>query len=340
MVAKPAQSNASTSQGVFICIVYISVSAFLISFNKFLINPARFPHAMVLTALHMLSSSVLSMVLCTVFPSLFPAIIHTRGRKQEVVRFFVPLGALFAVSLYASNQVYLYCSIAFVQFIKESNIVIVFALSCAVGLQKIDRVKGLTVLWIIAGSSLCLRGELHFVLFGFGLQVLSQIAECSKNVLGEYIMTKSDLELDPASYTLFMSPVAFAFLSVGVAATWEPKVAEDFLDWWRYLLPNMLLAYSLNLLIAQVVRDCGAIGFVISGLVKDICVVIASSIAFGDIITPPQRTGFVVALSGCAVWSILKLRPHGVLARSMRAVTCMPSISESQPLSQKMKENA
>merc|ERR1712032_1780838 len=102
------------------CAAYIAASALLIGFNKFLMNPARFPHAMVLTALHMLSSSALSVVFYAVAPSFFPGVVFTRGRKLELLRFFVPLGALFAVALYTSNLAYLYCSVAFLQFMKES----------------------------------------------------------------------------------------------------------------------------------------------------------------------------------------------------------------------------
>eukprot|EP00448_Togula_jolla_P020232 CAMPEP_0170589260 /NCGR_PEP_ID=MMETSP0224-20130122/11258_1 /TAXON_ID=285029 /ORGANISM="Togula jolla, Strain CCCM 725" /LENGTH=343 /DNA_ID=CAMNT_0010913011 /DNA_START=58 /DNA_END=1089 /DNA_ORIENTATION=+ len=309
--------------GFAVCCAYIAASAVLINFNKFLLE--KFPFPWELTALHMTCCSVMSMLLYLVLPGLFPAMHRLEGRKLELLKYFLPLGAFFATALYCSNKAYLYCSVAFLQFMKESNVVLVFLLCCSVGLQRMDRVKAVVVVWILAGSWMCVHGEINFTMIGFVIQAISQFAECSKNVMGEYIMSSADFKLDPLTYTLFMAPVSLLFLSMGVAWTWDPAVIAAAQANWHYLLPNALLAYALNLIIAMVLKNCSAMGFILAGMVKDIVIVVVSSHLFGDFIANMQYIGFAVTLAGCGAWSLLKLMPNGTLAWTLRTITCMPA---------------
>ncbi len=42
-----------------------------------------------------------------------------------------------------------------------------FFLSCAVGLQSMDRMKFAVIVWIVGGTLLAVGGEMHFVMIGF-----------------------------------------------------------------------------------------------------------------------------------------------------------------------------
>merc|ERR1719454_1832481 len=98
----------------------------------------------------------------------------TAGQRLQLLKYFIPLGAFFAIGLFASNQAYLYCSVAFLQFMKEANVVLVFTLSCFVGMQMATRSKVAVLLWILLGSTLAVQGEMKFVLIGFVIQAISQ----------------------------------------------------------------------------------------------------------------------------------------------------------------------
>ena len=56
-------------------------------------------------------------------------------------------------------QAYIYCSVAFLQFMKEANIVVVFFMGCAVGLQVATRTRILAIAWIVAGTTMAVHGE-------------------------------------------------------------------------------------------------------------------------------------------------------------------------------------
>eukprot|EP00435_Cladocopium_sp_Y103_P009322 s4041_g2.t1 len=121
---------------------YIVVSASLIAFNKYLMNAERFPYAKAMTAMHMLMTTLLSLLLYT------------------VLKYILPLGMLFALALYCSNRAYLYSSVAFLQFCKEGNVALIFAMSCVLGLQVFSWRKVCILSIVVAGCSMCAHGHL------------------------------------------------------------------------------------------------------------------------------------------------------------------------------------
>ena len=114
--------------------VYILTSACLLSFNKYFMK-GGFPYAKVFTTIHMIVATLLSLLLYKLAPSLYPSMGKARANWKAVLKFMVPLGCLFALNLYLSNKALQYCSLSFVQFCKEGNVALMFALACLVGLQ-------------------------------------------------------------------------------------------------------------------------------------------------------------------------------------------------------------
>merc|ERR1740123_2824728 len=171
-----------------------------------------------------------SLFFCSVLllarPSAFPGMEATQGKRLALLRWFVPIGFTFAISLYASNKAYLYANVTFLQFMKEANVIISFLISVAVGLQVLNRVRLATIVWIVAFSAACVEGELNFVWLGFAFQLVSQFAECSRVVLGECVLGGSGLKLDPMTYTLFAAPTCLTVLLVGVAFTWDAEIVS------------------------------------------------------------------------------------------------------------------
>jgi len=290
-------------------VTYIAVSSGLIRFNKFLIHKGRFPYPMALTTVHLLTSLVLCLVLYAVRPSIFPGVASTQGQHMRILGRCIPIALCFAVALYTSNQAYMYCSVAFLQFMKEGNVIIVFFLSVAAGLQVLTRLRVALIFWIITSSSMAVSGDLHFMWIGFGLQLLSQLAECTRNVLGESLLSGADVKLDPLSYTMFVAPPSLVALCAGLAVTWCPEMPQALVTWWHYLLPNALLAFVLNVLVAFIIKEVSAVGFVLTGLCKDLVLVIFSCILFHEEVTFVQACSFTSTMAGVLCWSYFKAYP-------------------------------
>jgi hypothetical protein len=302
-------SAAQVLKTLALCAGYIVLSGGLINFNKYLMNKKRFPHPMALTAMHMAASLILCSLVLLARPSAMPSVEACKGKMAKLYKYLAPIGFLFAIMLYGSNRAYLYCSVAFLQFMKEANVVLVFTFSALAGLQFINRQRIVVIAWVILGSSLCVHGELNFVFIGFMLQGVSQLAECARAVVAELVLTGSEFKLDPLSYTFFMAPVCLVVLGIGNIITWDHSVITDLAVWWPYLIPNACIAFCLNVMIAQVIKETSAVGFIITGVVKDIALVVFSSVMFHDSITMNQWLSFSITLSGVFFWSFMKVFP-------------------------------
>jgi len=322
---------ASALRSLMLCIIYILLSSTLIQFNKQLMSPTRFPHAMLLTTIHMLTTCVLCNLLYFFAPSMFPSMEKVKAQRVELFKSFVPLGLLFAIGLYGSNQAYLYCNAAFLQFMKEGNIVLVFAISCLAGMAVLTGDKVVNIIWIVGGASIAVVGEVHFVLVGFLFQIMSQVGECCKNVMGEWMM-KGRFKLDPLTYTMFMAPVCLVFLLVGTAVTWDKHNISDMRAMWRFLVPNACLAFLLNVSISVLIKEVSAMAFILSGLVKDVLIVAVSAAVFGENVVRNQYLGFTICLSGVFFWSWSKIAPESQSVKLFRKMCGSQQEAENAPL--------
>jgi hypothetical protein len=271
---------------------------------------------MALTTLHMLTTWLGLFALYCMKPEMFPQMqmapkgAEILGVSYLLPQYFVPIGCCFAVGLFGANAAYHYCSVAFLQFMKETNVVWLFCLCVAMGSQTFSRARVLTITWIVVGASLAITGEMNFVLAGFLIQAMSQAGEVCKNVLGEWMMTTSNFKLDALTYTLSVAPMALIPLSIGTACTYQPQMLAEFVRASPILAIDAVIAVVLNVTISLVIKHCSAVAFILVGMVKDIFIVFISTSLFGDSICFQQVCGFMVCLAGIAAYSSIKLKPE------------------------------
>eukprot|EP00933_Yihiella_yeosuensis_P062131 TRINITY_DN6506_c0_g1_i2.p1 TRINITY_DN6506_c0_g1~~TRINITY_DN6506_c0_g1_i2.p1 ORF type:complete len:263 (+),score=54.59 TRINITY_DN6506_c0_g1_i2:353-1141(+) len=237
-----------------------------------------------------------------------------RENIWTVLKYIAPLGAFFSVALLCSNLAYAYSTVAFLQFCKQGNVALIFAMSCIAGLQAFSWRKVGILAVVLTGCTICAEGEIKFVWLGLLLQLASQFAECSKNILGEIVMTGAGLKLDVLTFVAFQAICSLIPLGFGAAAVYSSEVGEDFLRVWPLILINAGLAFILNLLIALTLKRLSALAFVIIGLVKDAVIVASSSVIFADPISHKQRFGFIITMSGIALWSYHKMQEQAAAA--------------------------
>merc|ERR1719412_2872344 len=92
-------SVAARIRTVCVCLGYITVSASLIRFNKWMMQPGHFPHSSALSAIHMMVT--LAMCSCTymIAPSMFVSMSTVTENRAEFFKWFLPIGACFAMML-------------------------------------------------------------------------------------------------------------------------------------------------------------------------------------------------------------------------------------------------
>jgi drug/metabolite transporter (DMT)-like permease len=293
----------------------------------------RFPFATQLTSLHMMTSFVCGLLVYLIRPSLYPTMQKAWGDKTRVLKYFLPISVLFCASVVLSNIAYIYCDVAFLQFMKQANIAGVFYLSCLAGSQICDRMKVFTLTTITIGCCIAVHGELHFVLIGFLIQATSQVNEVAKIVLQEWILSGSELKLDPLTFLIFMSPCCMFFLGFANILSWNDRIAPQFMVWWPYLLANACTAFILNLLGATLIKHLSALAFNLTGVIKDIFIILLSCYVFHTKVEPQQVVGFSLATSGIFFWAFMKNKPSHSAVVGMASLLGMPrDKNEKTPL--------
>lgn len=315
----PAPVAPSASSGVavlLLCCSFVAVSASLINFNKYLMSPTIFPYAVPLTWLHMFTSSIFTWVLYLISGDRFcPAMTGLAGRYGEINRKFIPIAVMFALSIALSNEAYLYCSVPFLQMMKEFNVVLVFICGLILAAEKFD-LNLISVLAIVTlGCVLSVHGEMRFSAFGFALQAGCQVSEVVK-IMTQQIVTQGQ-KLDPLTTVMILSPQCLLALSMAMPFVWDPEILTSIQNYWPLLLLNCGNALLLNIVVASLIRYASGLTMVITGVVKDITIVSAASLLFSAQISSQQCLGFMIAIFGVMVYSIVRSAPEAVAQHGM-----------------------
>eukprot|EP00929_Paragymnodinium_shiwhaense_P113392 TRINITY_DN81684_c0_g1_i1.p1 TRINITY_DN81684_c0_g1~~TRINITY_DN81684_c0_g1_i1.p1 ORF type:complete len:390 (+),score=92.23 TRINITY_DN81684_c0_g1_i1:151-1320(+) len=312
---------------------YVITSTGLIAFNKYLMDKDRFPFAVVLVMMHMAFCATFSGGLYLVKPDLFPSLSDPEKRlvvdTKLIITRALPLAFFFTGTLVLSNVAYLHSSVAFLQMMKEANLVLVYVFSLAFALEKFSWRNAQILFVILVATAMTIHGEVNFSLHGFLIQLGSQLMECMKIVLQVMLLT-GQAKLDVMSYVLLVTPLCFLLLAGAVCVLTVLRPNENFalpewsdiVAWWPLLAANAMLAFTLNVAIALFMKWSSAVTYILAGIVKDAMIVICGSILLHEIITPVQTVGFAIQLGGIVVWSLMKAKPekfeHGVLSGLQR----------------------
>jgi len=286
---------------------YIIISSVMIESNKYLMQPGRFPHPFSLTFNHMLSGIILANLLRKARPSLFPALQGLEVTPAFCMK-FLGLGVPFMLSIVCGNWAYQYLSVSFLQIMKQTNVITIYIFSVISGLESLRHCSAMLLMTILAGALMAIQGELHFVMKGFVLQAISSWSEAAKIVLQSFLMS-GQAKLDPLTLFLFMAPACFVANLLPWACMEGPQlqtVIADFLGVWPLAVANMLLAFVLNIAVAQCIKEVSAVGFLLCGIVKDSCIIISSTIFLGESLAETQCVGFSIALTGVVLYSLYK----------------------------------
>jgi len=287
--------------------IYIVCSAMMIESNKWLMLPDHFPYPLAMTTNHMLMSFILANCLRHVCPSAFPALEKLEVTWSFLLK-FVPMGAAFALSIVCGNGAYGYLSVSFLQCMKQWNVAIIYFFSVLCGLEALRKCSIVLLAGTLCGTFLAIHGELHFQLVGFLLQLVSSLSEATKVIIQGVLMS-GNLKLDPLTMVLFMAPACLLANIPFLAVIEWPRFAEVYAQMMLhlpFLICNACLAFGLNVVVAQCIKQLSPVGYLLCGIVKDVCIIVTSSFFLGESLATSQIVGFSLALSGVASYSLYK----------------------------------
>jgi hypothetical protein len=302
-------------------VLYIVCSTCLIAYNKYLINEARFPFAIALVLMHAVFCSVCTGVLYLVKPSLFPSLTDPAKKvtvdSSLILRGALPIAVLFSAQLVLSNTAYMHSSLAFLQMMKEANLVLIYFFSLLAALEKFSWRSVGILAFIIVATTLTIHGEVNFSMTGFMIQGIGQLFECCKIVLQAMLLTQAGKKLDALTYVMLVMPLCAIILGVGYGVLlafphehfMTPQM-HHLEQWWPHLLLNACIAFALNVAIALFIKYSSAVAFILAGILKDAMIVAAGGILLKEVITLIQCFGFCLQLIGIFLWGMMKNFPE------------------------------
>ncbi|KAJ1434271.1 Sugar phosphate transporter domain [Sesbania bispinosa] len=264
-------------------LLYIALSSGQIFFNKWVLSSKEinFPFPLGLTLLHMVFSSVV----CFVLTKILKVLKVEEGMTPEIyATSVVPIGAMFAMTLWLGNTAYLYISVAFAQMLKAIMPVAVFVLGVAAGLEVMS-CKMLLIMSVISfGVLVASYGEININWIGVVYQMGGVVGEALRLIFMEIFVKKKGLKLNPISVMYYVSPCSALCLFLPWIFLEKSKMDEH--GPWNFppvlLILNCLCTFALNLSVFLVITHTSALTIRVAGVVKDWVVVLLSAVLFAD----------------------------------------------------------
>ncbi|KAH7573923.1 hypothetical protein JRO89_XS03G0227400 [Xanthoceras sorbifolium] len=309
-------------------LLYIGLSSGQIFFNKWVLSSKEinFPYPLGLTLLHMVFSSVL----CFVLTKVFKILKVEEGMTTEIyVTSVIPIGAMFAMTLWLGNTAYLYISVAFAQMLKaisklfpfplsllkiDSLILLpvaVFILGVAAGLEVMSCRMLLIMSVISFGVLVASYGEINISWIGVVYQMGGVVGEALRLIFMEILVKRKGLKLNPLSFMYYVSPCSAICLFIPWIFLEKSKMEAH--GTWTFqplvLTLNSLCTFALNLSVFLVISHTSALTIRVAGVVKDWVVVLLSALLFADTkLTVINLFGYGIAIAGVAAYNNLKLK--------------------------------
>lgn len=228
---------------------------------------------------------------------------------REYMRRVMPIGILYAVSLWLSNSSYLYLSVSFIQMTKSLMPGLVYGCGIAMGTEQFSLSSTANMLLIAFGVLVCAIGEVNLVFKGLMQQLAALGFEAARLTLIQILMTAKGLKMNPLQSLYYVSPACFlcllpAFISVELRSLLEspPAISP------AVLLANALAAFALNLAVFLLIGKTSALTMNIAGVIKDWMLIFFSYYVFQAPVTRLNLIGYFFCCSGVAVYNYQKLQ--------------------------------
>ncbi|XP_055807571.1 probable sugar phosphate/phosphate translocator At3g14410 isoform X2 [Solanum dulcamara] len=265
--------------------------------------------------------------------SIFPYLV-VRSSSIRYISSVIPIGAMFAMTLWLGNTAYLYISVSFAQMLKAIMPVAVFILGVAAGLEMMSCRMLLIMSVISFGVLVASYGEININWVGVIYQMGGVVGEALRLIFMEILVKRKGLKLNPISVMYYVSPCSALCLLVPWIFLEKPKMDEQ-LTWSFHpfaLTLNCICTFALNLSVFLVISHTSALTIRVAGVVKDWVVVLLSALLFADTkLTLINLCGYAIAITGVAAYNSHKLKKEAtrVSADESQAASSIPLVSSS-----------
>ncbi|RYO81121.1 hypothetical protein DL764_009808 [Monosporascus ibericus] len=218
----------------------------------------------------------------------------------------VPIGVAYSGSMVSSNIAYLYLNAPFIHMLKAAAPVVTLLMGCVRGLEHLNWAKSLKVLLVAIGVVMAGAGEDIFSLQGLVYQFASILFESARVIMIQFLMSGAGLNMDPLVSLYYFAPVcavtnfALSWLWGWTSFEWTHAAEVGF---WMLLL-NAFIAFLLNVSSVLLIGQTSALAFVLTGLFKNVLLVVAAVSIWGTPISLLQLSGYAILLLGLFLYQL------------------------------------
>lgn len=286
-------------------LLWIFLSAAVILINKYILSLSGFPYPVALTCTHMLLCSVVAFSLVKL--GVVEAVNITADTYLSCI---LPIGLLFAGTLWLGNAAYLYLSVSFIQMLKASMPMVVFLVGVLFGTEKFTASSAINMVVVGTGIAIASYGEILFVVVGVILQVASIATESVRLTLVQILLQKRGIKMNPISTLYHIAPCCFVFLFLPFTYIELPKMMND--PNLKVNVPLLLVsgfaAFALNMSVFLLIGKTSALTMNVAGVVKDWLLILLSVLIYKSPVTPTQLVGYGIAFSGVCYYNYKKVQ--------------------------------
>ncbi|KAI2628409.1 triose-phosphate transporter family-domain-containing protein [Xylaria nigripes] len=299
-----APSTRNIHPALYIAL-WIALSSSVILFNKWVLFTAKFDYPLFLTTWHMVFATFMTQAMAK-----FSTTLDSRHKvpmtTNTYIKAIVPIGVMFSLSLIFGNFAYLYLSVSFIQMLKATNAVATLLATWAFGMAAPNLNKLLNVSAIVIGVAIASFGELKFDGLGFIIQVTGIVCEALRLVMVQRLLSSDEFKMDPLVSVYYYAPACAVINGFFTLLIEAPRMTMgDILNVGLItLIANAFVAFLLNVSVVLLIGKTNAVVLTMSGVLKDILLVVASMVIFGDPVTLQQYFGYSIALAGLVYYKL------------------------------------
>ncbi|RGP81442.1 duf250 domain membrane protein [Fusarium longipes] len=300
------EKPSSLKVGLYM-VAWIVSSNITILFNKWLLDTAGFKYPILLVTWHLIFATFVTQILAHT-----TSYLDSRHELPNTWDFFLttvlPIGIVSSGSLVASNFVYLYLSVAVIQMLKAASPVSVLLVSWLFGVIDPTIGKIVNILVIAMGVAIASAGMIEFSMIGFFFQMGGLAFEAVRVVMTQVMLNGEGLKMNAMVGLYYYAPVVAA-LNLVVACVIEIPyfdMADLHRVGYSMLLLNAAVAFTLNFTSMVLIGKTSGLVMSLSGIFKNILLVICSVLIWHVTITPIQLLGYSITLCALIYYSIGK----------------------------------
>lgn len=283
----------------------MSVSTSVILFNKWLLAYSGFPFPIALTMWHMTFCSTVGFI-CVRVLKLVKS--HNLS-SQEYFQRVMPIGVLYAASLWLSNSAYLYLSVSFIQMTKSLMPGLVYATGILLGTEQYESSSAANMFLIAFGVVVCAVGEANLVVKGLMQQLIALVFEAARLTLVQILMNAKGLAMNPLQSLYYVSPACLLCLCVPfVLVEARPFFTDPPVMYPSVFIANALAAFALNLAVFLLIGKTSALTMNIAGVIKDWMLIFFSYYVFKAPVTRLNLFGYAFCCTGVGIYNWQKLQ--------------------------------